>query len=80
MVIGDRAAGGRQRRAARPRSPLFTVRLWREEVADGSEWRGTARDVVSGAFRSFRDWPELVAFLAARMEEEEDAQRAEGGT
>ena len=33
---------------------LFAVRLWKEELGSGSEYRGSARDVVSGAFCSFR--------------------------
>ena len=36
---------------------LFAVRLWREEVGGASEYRGSARDVISGAFCSFRAWP-----------------------
>jgi hypothetical protein len=54
---------------AAPRSTLFAVRIWREAVAGGTELRGSARDVVSGAFASFRTWTELETFLAARMGE-----------
>jgi hypothetical protein len=72
---GDqRATGNSAPGAARPRSHLFAVRLWKEEVAGGSEYRGSVRDVVSGAFRSFRDWSDLTAFLRARMEEDETTQ------
>jgi hypothetical protein len=67
-------SGDRERRAARPHSHLFTVRLWKEEVAGGSEYRGSVGHVISGAFHNFRDWSELVAFILARMEEEERAQ------
>ncbi len=79
MERNDKAARDRERR---PRSQLFTVRLWKEEMAGGSEHRGTARDLTSGAFRNFRDWSELVAFMIARLEEDENAQagRAEVGT
>jgi hypothetical protein len=49
-------------------APLFAVRLWKEELGDGSEYRGSVRDVTSGAFRSFRDWSDLVAFMVARIE------------
>jgi hypothetical protein len=69
VVIGDPAAGEGPPAKARTRSRLFTVRLWREPSAGGTEWRGTVRDVVSGAFRGFRDWPGLTAFLAARLDE-----------
>ena len=65
---GDLAAGERERRA---RSQLFTVRLWKEEVAGGPEYRGSVRDVVSGAFRHFRDWSDLAAFMIERVEEDE---------
>ncbi len=65
----DMAAG--ERHAARPHPHLFTVRLWKEEAADWSEYRGSVRDVFSGAFRSFRDWHDLAASLIERMEEDE---------
>jgi hypothetical protein len=55
-----------------PGARLFTVRLWKEELAGGPEYRGSVRDVVSGRFRGFRDWSDLVAFMAARLEHEED--------
>jgi len=40
------------------------------------------RDLVTDAFRSFRDWSDLVAFMVARLEHEEIAQdaRPRGGT
>ena len=66
---GDLAASERERRA---HSQFFTVRLWKEEeVAGGWEYRGSVRDVVSGAFRNFRDWSDLTAFMALRLEEDE---------
>jgi hypothetical protein len=58
----------------RPRSQLFTVRLWKEDVAGRSEYRGSVRDVVSGGFRSFRDWSDLVAFMIEQMEKDEPGQ------
>jgi hypothetical protein len=70
MENDDRAAG--ERRGAGPRSRLFTVRLWKEQVAGGWEYRGSVRDVVSGAFRNFRDWSDLAAFMIVRLEEDED--------
>ena len=84
MATDGPAAGDGARRAASPRSQLFAVRLWKEEVNEGPEYRGSVRDVVTGAFRNFRDWSDLVAFLLARMEEMEEeehasAERREGG-
>ena len=48
---------------------VFAVRLWKEELGGGSEYRGSVRDVTTGAFRNFRDWSDLVAFMVARIEE-----------
>ena len=82
MATDGRAAGERGRRATGAHSHLFAVRLWKEEVAGGSEFRGSVRDVVSGAFRNFRDCSDLTAFMIAQMEEDESPQtgRTEGGT
>jgi hypothetical protein len=67
-------------RATRPASRLFAIRLWTEEVADGSEHRGCVREVASGAFRGFRDWSDLIAFLVARMDDDDRARsRAHNG-
>jgi hypothetical protein len=68
---GDRRAPGDPApRGAKPRSHFFTVRLWKEDVAGGSEYRGTVREVISGAYRGFRDWSDLTSFLMARVEED----------
>jgi hypothetical protein len=72
MERNDRAAGERERRA---RSHLFTVRLWKEKVDGGWEYRGSVRDVVSKAFRNFRTWSDLAAFMIERMEEDELGHR-----
>jgi hypothetical protein len=69
----NRAAG--ERRGAAPRSYLFTVRLWKEEAANGSEYRGSVRDTLSGAYRGFRDWSDLAAFMIERAEEDEPGHR-----
>jgi hypothetical protein len=74
MATDGRAADEREGRATRARSLLFAVRLWREDVAGGPEYRGSVRDVVSGAFRNFRDWSDLAAFMVARVEEDEGAR------
>jgi hypothetical protein len=81
MENDDRAADDRERSAARQGPHLFAVRLWKEQVAGGSEYRGSVREVVSGAFHSFRDWSELAAFMIEQVEEGENAQtrRTEGG-
>ncbi len=81
MDSDERAAGDGARGAVRPRSRLFTVRLWKYEAASASEYRGSVREVLSGAFRNFRDWPELASFMMAQMEEESvRAEETEGGT
>lgn len=69
MTTGDEPAEALGRAA-----PVFAVRLWKEELGGGSEYRGSVRDVVSGAFRSFRDWSDLVAFMVARVEERPRAE------
>jgi hypothetical protein len=71
MAFNDRTSDDGHDRAAKPRSLFFAVRLWTEEVADGWEYRGTVQDVVGRAFRSFRDWSDLTAFMMARIEENE---------
>lgn len=82
MERNDGTHDSRERAVARPHSHLFTVRLWKQEVTGGLEYHGSVREVTSGAFRTFRDWPELVAFMVDRLEDEESARsgRAEGGT
>jgi hypothetical protein len=50
-------------------SRLFTVRLWSERVGDEVERRGNVRAVDSGAFRNFREWPDLTSFLAEQLDE-----------
>jgi hypothetical protein len=62
-------------RAVKPRSHLFAVRLWKEEMVSEAEYRGSVRDVVSGAFRSFRNWSDLAAFMIERVEEDESGHR-----
>jgi hypothetical protein len=82
MERDDGAADRRERGAARRRSCLFTVRLWKQAVAGGAEYRGSVREVVSGAGRNFRDWSELAAFMMAQLDEDEYARTElmEGGT
>jgi hypothetical protein len=63
-------SGDQKGQAPKPATRFFAVRLWKEELAGGSGYRGSVRDVVTGAFRGFRDWSDLVAFMVARIEEE----------
>lgn len=65
----DRATEARERGTAGSRSHLFAVRLWREEAAGAAEYRGSVREVTSGAFRNFRDWSDLTEFMIAWVEE-----------
>jgi hypothetical protein len=52
-----------------PRSQLFTVRVWREDLGDGrSEWRGQVQHALSRETRYFRDWQTLAAFLTEQFE------------
>jgi hypothetical protein len=51
-----------------PRSHLFTVQLWQEELGQGqTEWRGKAQHVSSGQVHYFREWPKLILFLQAML-------------
>lgn len=75
----DLAARDPTRGAARQRSRLFSIRLWKEPVAGGSEYRGSVHDVVSGAYRSFRDWSDLVGFMIERVEEDEPGPSEQRG-
>jgi hypothetical protein len=52
-----------------PRTSLFTVRLWLEEVGAGErEVRMQVKHVLSGETHYFREWTELVAFLQLKLE------------
>ncbi len=55
----------------KPGTQMFSVRLWREELAGPSEYRGSVRDLRTDASRAFRDWADLVAFMESRMEQED---------
>jgi hypothetical protein len=53
----------------RPRSHLFTVRLWLEPLGNGqTEWRGKVQHVPSGEAQYIRDWPTLQAFLERELQ------------
>lgn len=54
----------------RPRSHLFTVRVWQEEIgADQTEWRGKVQLLTSGDVRYFRGWATLVPLLLTMLSE-----------
>jgi hypothetical protein len=76
MTTHNPEADERDHRTVSVRSRFFAVRVWKEEVAVGSEYRGSVRDTTSGAFCSFRDWSKLAAFMIGQMEEDESAQPA----
>jgi hypothetical protein len=60
-----------------PRSRLFTIRLWQEELGAGhAEWRGRVQDISTGTAAYFRDWPGLIAVLS-RMVETADASNGD---
>lgn len=55
-----------------PRSHLFTIRIWEEEVGAGqTEWRGKVQLFTSGDVRYFRDWAALVPLLLMMLSESE---------
>jgi len=63
---GGETAMDRQRQ--QPRSHLFTVQLWQEELSKGqTEWRGKAQHVSSGQVHYFREWSKLILFLQAML-------------
>jgi hypothetical protein len=55
-----------------PRSHLFTVRVWQEEIwTDQTEWRGKVQLVTGGEVRYFRGWAALVPLLIDMLSEVE---------
>lgn len=56
----------------RPRSHLFTVRVWEEEIGiDQNEWRGKVQLFPGGDVRYFREWAALLPLLLKMLEESE---------
>jgi hypothetical protein len=70
MGTDEQATGDQTVETSAPAARLFAVRLWKEELAGRSEYRGSVRDVTTDAFRGFRDWSDLVAFMVARLEQD----------
>ena len=61
-----------------PRSHLFTVQLWQEELGQGqTEWRGKAQHVSSGNVHYFREWPKLILFLQTMLSTSESGTQSE---
>lgn len=53
-----------------PRSHLFTVRVWQEEVGhDQMEWRGKVHLITNGNVCYFRGWEGLVSLLITMLSE-----------
>ena len=66
------------RQRQQPRSHLFTVQLWQEELGQGqTEWRGKALHVSSGQVQYFREWPKLILFLQAMLSSPEPGTQSE---
>jgi len=54
----------------RPRSHLFTVRIWEEEIGvDQIEWRGKVQLLTSGDVRYFRELATLTPLLMTMLAE-----------
>ena len=48
----------------RPRTRLFMVRVWQEDLGEGkNEWRGKVQCVSRGEVRYFREWQTLITYL-----------------
>lgn len=53
-----------------PDSHLFTIRLWRQDLANGQvEWRGKVQHVLCGQAVYFSNWESLEGFLSNHGEE-----------
>ena len=64
----------------RPRSHLFTVRLWLEPLGNGqSEWRGKVQHVPSGEACFFRDWQVLRTFVEGMLQPPAEEGDLSGG-
>jgi hypothetical protein len=67
-----------ERERQHPRSHLFTVQLWQEELGQGQTgWRGKVHHVSSGHVRYFREWPKLIHFLQAMLSTPEPGTQSE---
>lgn len=54
----------------RPRSHLFTVRVWEEAItSEQNEWRGKVQLLTNGDVGYFRDWSALIPLLLKMLSE-----------
>lgn len=63
------------------RANLFLLRMWSEDVADGSskvEWRGKVQRVVDGESHQFEGWHDLMDLLAAMLTEGNSTESGSG--
>ena len=66
------------RSAPAPRSYLFTVRMWKEDLGDGrAEWRGKVQRITNGEAYYFRAWEQLIELLQNMLPEESRPGQAE---
>lgn len=53
-----------------PRSHLFTIRIWEEEIGtEQTEWRGKIQLFTTREVRYFREWIALVPLLTTMLED-----------
>jgi hypothetical protein len=51
-----------------PRSHLFTLRVWHEDLGDGrQEWRGKLHHVANDEVTYFRGWAALLPVVLAML-------------
>jgi hypothetical protein len=61
-----------------PRSHLFTIRVWEEEVGiEQSEWGGKVQIFPSGEVRYFHDWTTLAPLLLSMLTQESSSPNDE---
>jgi hypothetical protein len=78
---GERQESMFDSRESYPRSYLFTVRLWSEEMGSaGTELRGEVRHVLGGGVCYFAEWTALVSYLAEKLQELETQKGGDGMT
>lgn len=63
---------GMEKPNRRPRSHLFTIRVWEEEIAvEQTEWRGKVQLFPGGDVCYFSEWAALVPLLLRMLSEAE---------
>lgn len=62
-----------EQRSGQRESDLFTIRIWRQVLADGDvEWRGRVQHVLRGEVYYFRSWDVLVEQLKRILSDTQD--------